>query len=58
MIVMKFGGASVNSAESLINAVGIIKNITNSNMLVVVSAMGKTTNALEELFKCCIIQKG
>ena len=49
MKVFKFGGASVNSAESVKNAIDIIKMFIADNPLIVVSAMGKTTNAFEEL---------
>lgn len=50
--VFKFGGASVNSAQAVQNMVSIIKNrYDNGNqpLVIVVSAMGKTTNALEQL---------
>ena len=49
MKVFKFGGASVSTAER-IQAVGdILKNYANEKLLVVISAMGKTTNALEKV---------
>lgn len=47
MIVFKFGGASIKSAEAIKNMASIIKNYSGEKLLVVVSAMGKTTNALE-----------
>ena len=47
--VFKFGGASVNSADGVRNVATILKKYTSSGILVVLSAMGKTTNALEEL---------
>ncbi|MGZ8554106.1 MAG: aspartate kinase [Chitinophagaceae bacterium] len=48
MKVFKFGGASVNSVER-IKAVGeILKQYPGEKLLVVISAMGKTTNALEK----------
>ena len=47
--VFKFGGASVKDAAAVKNAATIIKQFPNDNLLVVVSAMGKTTNALERL---------
>lgn len=50
MQVFKFGGASVSSAASIKNAAGIIKMFPGPKV-VVISAMGKTTNALEELVK-------
>jgi aspartate kinase len=48
MIIFKFGGASVKDAGSVKNLAAILKTYTE-NMVVVVSAMGKTTNALENL---------
>lgn len=50
MQVFKFGGASVKNAEAIRNVAHIIKNFgTPTHLVVVVSAMGKTTNALESL---------
>jgi len=49
MLVYKFGGASVKDPAGIINLANIIKNNNNQALLVVVSAMGKTTNALEKL---------
>ena len=46
MKVYKFGGASVRSAEGIRNIVKIISTIED-NLFIVVSAMGKTTNAME-----------
>ena len=46
MKVYKFGGASVRSAEGIRNIVRIVSGVTG-NLFIVVSAMGKTTNALE-----------
>ncbi len=46
MEVFKFGGASINNAERMKNTGNIIAGQTEKT-LVVVSAMGKTTNALE-----------
>jgi aspartate kinase len=49
MKVFKFGGASVNSIER-INMVGrILKQLPDEKLLIVISAMGKTTNALEKV---------
>lgn len=48
MKVYKFGGASINSIERLKSSAHIIKN-SPGKILVVVSAMGKTTNALEKV---------
>lgn len=50
MRVFKFGGASVNSADAVRNMAHIVQNNLESDLLVVVvSAMGKTTNLLEKL---------
>ncbi|MFZ4400360.1 MAG: aspartate kinase [Bacteroidales bacterium] len=49
MKVFKFGGASVNCAEAVKNVAEILRKFNNEKILVVVSAMGKTTNALEKL---------
>ncbi|MEY3678609.1 MAG: hypothetical protein RI924_750 [Bacteroidota bacterium] len=47
--VFKFGGASVKDAEGVKNLVKIIQLQQDQELLVVISAMGKTTNALEKL---------
>jgi len=49
MKVFKFGGASVKNVVAVKNVVEILKRYPNQQIMVVVSAMGKTTNALEEL---------
>ncbi len=46
MIVMKFGGTSVESAEAIERVTGIVKSRLPRKPVVVVSAMGKTTNRL------------
>src|ERR1035437_9039373 len=46
MKVYKFGGASVRSAEGIRNIVPIVSEISD-NLFIVVSAIGKTTNAME-----------
>jgi aspartate kinase len=51
MLVYKFGGASVKDAAGVINLANIIKRNADKQLLIVVSAMGKTTNALEKLTK-------
>ncbi len=48
MQVFKFGGASVKNASAIKNVASIIKDY-NDDLMVVISAMGKMTNALEEL---------
>ena len=49
MKVFKYGGASVKDAEAVKNTARIINLFPDDNLLIVVSAMGKTTNALEKL---------
>tara|TARA_B100000886_G_scaffold94640_1_gene62667 strand:+ start:1144 stop:2394 length:1251 start_codon:yes stop_codon:yes gene_type:complete len=49
MKVFKFGGASVRDASGVKNLVSVLKEVGFENTLVVVSAMGKTTNALEKI---------
>ncbi|TRX57778.1 aspartate kinase [Fulvivirga sp. M361] len=49
MKVFKFGGASIRSAEAIKNISNIIRLHKGDQLLVVVSAMGKTTNALEKI---------
>ncbi len=49
MKVFKFGGASVNSVERVKNVGEILRRFPDEKILVVVSAMGKTTNALEKV---------
>ncbi|WP_207435624.1 aspartate kinase [Sabulibacter ruber] len=52
MTVFKFGGASVKDAAAFRNIFHILSGLDSSEKpLVVVSAMGKTTNALEKVFK-------
>ena len=48
MKVFKFGGASVKDAEAVRNVADII-NLYTENLVIVVSAMGKTTNAMEKI---------
>lgn len=50
MLVFKFGGASVKSAEAVKNIVDILKRYPDE-IVIVVSAMGKTTNALERIIE-------
>ncbi len=49
MQVFKFGGASVKDADGVKNLTKIVQNYPKSDLLIVVSAMGKTTNKLEQL---------
>jgi len=48
--VFKFGGASVKDAKAVLNIVDIIQKHDQFNLVIVVSAMGKTTNKLEDIF--------
>ena len=49
MKVYKFGGASVNSAEAIRNVAEIVRQYLETPLVVVISAMGKTTNLLEKV---------
>jgi aspartate kinase len=57
MRVFKFGGASVKDAEGLRNVTRILRMFPDERVMVVVSAMGKTTNKLEALWKAYIKQE-
>jgi aspartate kinase len=49
MKIYKFGGASVKDAEGIKNVVRVLKNEGFKNTLIVISAMGKMTNAFEKI---------
>jgi aspartate kinase len=49
MKVFKFGGASVKDADGVRNIASILRLFAKEDLIVIVSAMGKTTNALEKL---------
>ncbi|WP_109435867.1 MULTISPECIES: aspartate kinase [Aquimarina] len=49
MRVFKFGGASVKDANAVKNVLKVLEETGYSNLVIVVSAMGKTTNALEKI---------
>ena len=49
MQIFKFGGASVNSVERIRQIPKILRAYKDERLLVVISAMGKTTNALEKV---------
>lgn len=49
MQVFKFGGASVNNTDRIRNIPGIVESYNGEKLLIVISAMGKTTNALEKV---------
>lgn len=54
MKVYKFGGASVRNADGVRNLLAIVRG--QSELFIIVSAMGKTTNALERVFDA--VRKG
>lgn len=43
-IVYKFGGASIKDSQALFNLADLLRARMRPNLLIVVSAMGKTTN--------------
>jgi aspartate kinase len=49
MIIMKFGGSSLESAEAIQRVAGIVRERLEQKPVVVVSAMGKTTNRLVQI---------
>lgn len=49
MKVFKFGGASINSFDRIKNLAKILKQHEGEKILIVISAMGKMTNALEKV---------
>src|ERR1700677_4124387 len=57
MIVMKFGGTSVESAAAIERVAGIVRARLHQRPVVVVSAMGKTTNRLLEIARTAISGK-
>lgn len=57
MKVFKFGGASVKNAEAVRNVQSILQRYENEPLFIVVSAMGKTTNALERVVEALYRKK-
>ncbi|MFM9989411.1 aspartate kinase [Flavobacterium sp.] len=51
MRIFKFGGASVKDADGIKNVFDVLQKVGYKEVLLVVSAMGKTTNALEVVIK-------
>lgn len=49
MKVFKFGGASIKDFDSIQNVAHILENYKDEKILIVISAMGKITNALEKV---------
>lgn len=58
MNIFKFGGASVKDAASVKNVANILKRFTSGHTVVVISAMGKITNALEQLADAVFYKQG
>ncbi|NBC06535.1 MAG: aspartate kinase, partial [Bacteroidetes bacterium] len=56
--VFKFGGSSLKDADAVRNVANILKQYANERLVVVVSAMGKTTNALETVVESHAAQDG
>ena len=52
MHVFKFGGASVKDAQGVRNVATVLNQTQETNLVIVISAMGKTTNALEGVVAC------
>jgi len=51
MRIFKFGGASVKDADGVKNVFDVVQKVGHEDVLIVISAMGKTTNALEIVIK-------
>lgn len=51
MKIFKFGGASVKDADGVKNVLDVMQKVGHENVLIIISAMGKTTNAFEEVIK-------
>lgn len=58
MKVFKFGGASVKNAAAVRNVSTVLNLYKNEEIIVVVSAMGKTTNALEKIVRAYFYREG
>ncbi|MFI5164457.1 MAG: aspartate kinase [Bacteroidia bacterium] len=58
MKVFKFGGASVKDADSVRNVASLLKKFHDQKIVVVVSAMGKTTNSFEKLVDSFFFKQG
>jgi aspartate kinase len=56
--VFKFGGSSLRDAANIKNVASILQSYKGKPLVVVVSAMGKTTNALEEVVAAHAAQNG
>ncbi|RDI06760.1 aspartate kinase [Flavobacterium sp. AG291] len=51
MKIFKFGGASVKDADGIKNVFNVLEQVGHEDVLLVISAMGKTTNAFEVVIK-------
>ncbi len=58
MKVFKFGGASVKDASSIKNVATILQEYNDEELVVIISAMGKTTNALEKVVDAYVKKTG
>jgi aspartate kinase len=58
MKVFKFGGASVRDAAGIKNVASILQDYKQESLVIIVSAMGKTTNALEAVINAHAKQTG
>ncbi|WP_316804138.1 aspartate kinase [Pedobacter nototheniae] len=56
MDIFKFGGASVKDAAGIKNLANIVRDYKKGNLLIVISAMGKITNKLEDLTHAYLTQ--
>ena len=56
--VFKFGGASLKDAEAIKHVSNILQSYSEEKLMIVVSAMGKTTNALEKVVEAHASQDG
>jgi len=57
MNVFKFGGASIKNADAVKNIITILDRFPYDKLIIVISAMGKSTNALEKYHEACFYQK-
>ena len=57
MKVLKFGGASVKDSASIAHLPEILETYRDQPLLIVISALGKTTNALEKLLETALEEK-
>src|SRR5438552_9540257 len=56
--VFKFGGASIKDSASFTNVANILDTFRGEKLVLIVSALGKTTNALEEVADAYYFKKG